>query len=80
MAARFDVNRIAPSLVSLEHTTDPVGKVIGFYAKTSDDKEVFISEEFVREHFTVAPKIIATTVEMPPASSTVKMTDLKPAK
>ncbi len=54
--ARFDVNRSAPTLVSLEHATDPVGKVIGFYAKTTDGAEVFISDDFVREHFTVAPK------------------------
>ncbi len=72
--ARFDVTRPAPSLVSLEHATDPVGTVIGFYAKTSDEKEVFLSSDFVAEHFTTAPKIasIPTTVEMPPAQSTIK--------
>jgi len=63
--AKFDPTRIAHQLESIEPATDPVGKVIGYYGKTSgvyaDGKpiEVFLSRDFIRDHFTAAPKSAA---------------------
>lgn len=50
--AKFDPNRTAPTLLSLEHATDPTGTVLGYYCRTSDPNvEVFMPVEFVREHW-----------------------------
>lgn len=68
--AKFDPSRVAHQLESIEPATDPVGKVIGYYGKTSgvdaEGKpiEVFMSLEFIRDHFTTAPK-------QPPATAAV---------
>lgn len=49
--AKFDPARVAPSAESLEHCTDSVGTVIGYYVRLSDGTEAMLSTDFVRDHF-----------------------------
>jgi hypothetical protein len=80
--AKFDPARNAHALESIEPATDPNGKVIGYYGKTSNSEvEVFLSEEFIREHFTVAPKVIPSTASVMAAKdAAAKKPDPAPAK
>jgi len=58
---KFDPARTAPHCESLEPATDATGKVVGYYLKLGDGNEAYMSEEFIRSHFTAAPKVITPT-------------------
>lgn len=66
---KFDPARAMFTAESLEPATDPVGTVVGYYLKLANDKgEIFVSEQFVRDHFTAAPSVIKPTA---PAADTL---------
>lgn len=59
--AKLDPSRMSRSVESLQHATDPTGKVVGYYLGMSDGTEAFVADEWVRAHFTAAPRAIPQT-------------------